>query len=63
MGLASLCRMPEFIYVMSRARKAHGDKVILDEGVTGSGAGQGVVPYLPLNELRRPTTQPTTEGN
>ena len=21
--------MPEFIYVMSRARKAHGDKVIL----------------------------------
>ena len=27
------------------------DKVILDEGV--SGAGQGVVPYLPLNELRR----------
>ncbi|MCP3969243.1 MAG: FtsH protease activity modulator HflK [Rhodobacteraceae bacterium] len=27
------------------------DKIILDEGVTG--AGQGVVPYLPLNELRR----------
>src|SRR5215207_6452558 len=37
--------MPEFIYVMSRARKAHGDKVILDE-VTLSffpGAKIGVV--------------------
>ena len=45
MGLASLCRMPEFIYVMSRARKAHGDKVILDD-VTLSflpGAKIGVV--------------------
>lgn len=29
------------------------DKIILDEGLSGSGAGQGVVPYLPLNELRR----------
>lgn len=29
------------------------DKVILDDN--GSGGGQGVVPYLPLNELRRPT--------
>lgn len=29
------------------------DKVILDEGIGGGGAGQGVVPYLPLNELRR----------
>ncbi len=29
------------------------DKIILDESVSGSGAGQGVVPYLPLNELRR----------
>ncbi|MCG6903147.1 MAG: FtsH protease activity modulator HflK [Rhodobacter sp.] len=27
------------------------DKIILDEGI--GGAGQGVVPYLPLNELRR----------
>lgn len=27
------------------------DKIILDEGA--GGAGQGVVPYLPLNELRR----------
>lgn len=29
------------------------DKIILDESVAGSGSGQGVVPYLPLNELRR----------
>jgi len=28
------------------------DKIILDSDATG-GAGQGVVPYLPLNELRR----------
>jgi membrane protease subunit HflK len=35
------------------------DKIILDEGVEGGGAN-GVVPYLPLNELRRGTT--TTGG-
>ena len=30
------------------------DKIIIDESMTGgSGGGQGVVPYLPLNELRR----------
>ena len=30
------------------------DKIIVDSGVTGGGGGgQGVVPYLPLNELRR----------
>ena len=29
------------------------DKVILDNQVGGQGQGQGVVPYLPLNELRR----------
>src|SRR6476661_11239138 len=41
----SLAPMPEFIYVMSKARKAHGDKVILDD-VTISfypGATIGVV--------------------
>ena len=32
------------------------DKIILDEGAGGAG-GQGVVPYLPLNELRRSTPQ------
>lgn len=30
------------------------DKIIIDEGV---GGGQGVVPYLPLNELRKSGTQ------
>ncbi len=35
------------------------DKIILDEGVS-SGSGQGVVPYLPLNELRR---APAAGGN
>ena len=47
--------MPEFIYVFSRARKAHGDKVILDDvtlsflpgakiGVVGpNGAGKSTV--------------------
>ncbi len=29
------------------------DKIILDETATGGGGGTGVVPYLPLNELRR----------
>jgi membrane protease subunit HflK len=32
------------------------DKIIIDENVGGSG-GQGVVPYLPLNELRRGETK------
>lgn len=31
------------------------DKIILESEATGGGGGQGVVPYLPLNELRRPT--------
>ena len=31
------------------------DKIILDENSEGGGAN-GVVPYLPLNELRRPAT-------
>ena len=35
------------------------DKIILDEN--GNGGGQGVVPYLPLNELRR--NAPQTGGN
>ncbi|TCM84966.1 FtsH protease activity modulator HflK [Rhodovulum steppense] len=32
------------------------DKTILDPAVLGGDGGQGVVPYLPLNELRRSTT-------
>ncbi|MEM6439235.1 MAG: FtsH protease activity modulator HflK [Pseudomonadota bacterium] len=31
------------------------DKIIIDQGVAEGGGGQGVVPYLPLNELRRGT--------
>ena len=29
------------------------DKIIVDGGISGDGAGGGVVPYLPLNELRK----------
>ncbi|MEL6644432.1 MAG: FtsH protease activity modulator HflK [Pseudomonadota bacterium] len=38
------------------------DKIILDENSGGSG-GQGVVPYLPLNELRRPAATTAQQGN
>jgi membrane protease subunit HflK len=31
------------------------DKTILDQSIVGTGEGSGVVPYLPLNELRRNT--------
>ena len=37
------------------------DKIILDENAGGS--GQGVVPYLPLNELRRSQPAVTAQGN
>ena len=38
------------------------NKVILD-GVSGGEAGQGVVPFLPLNELgRMAAPQATTQG-
>jgi membrane protease subunit HflK len=33
------------------------DKTILDSSIVGGEGGQGVVPYLPLNELRRPVAQ------
>ncbi|KGM88145.1 protease FtsH subunit HflK [Roseovarius mucosus DSM 17069] len=36
------------------------DKTILDNSIIGSEGGNGVVPYLPLNELRRNTTD---QGN
>lgn len=36
------------------------DKTILDNSIVGSEGGSGIVPYLPLNELRR---NPTNEGN
>lgn len=35
------------------------DKIIIDEGIGGDG-GSGVVPYLPLNELRRSNTTTNT---
>ena len=38
------------------------DKIILDENGDGAG-GQGVVPYLPLNELRRNTNASSTGGS
>ncbi|HKL45999.1 MAG TPA: FtsH protease activity modulator HflK [Roseovarius sp.] len=37
------------------------DKTILDQSIVGTGEGSGVVPYLPLNELRRNSA--TNEGN
>ncbi len=40
------------------------DKTILDSSLVGGEGQQGVVPYLPLNELRRPATAAaTTQGN
>ncbi|MFQ6549851.1 FtsH protease activity modulator HflK [Aestuariibius sp. 2305UL40-4] len=44
------------------------DKIILDEAAAGGAGGQGVVPYLPLNELRRSgaaatTTAPSAGGS
>ena len=50
------------LYLETMERVLGGvDKTILDEGLTGSGSGGGVVPYLPLNELNR--NRNTTEGN
>ena len=37
------------------------DKTILDNSIVGGEGGQGVVPYLPLNELRR--NAPAAQGN
>ncbi|MEM8870847.1 MAG: FtsH protease activity modulator HflK [Pseudomonadota bacterium] len=46
------------LYLETMERVLGGvDKIIIDEGVGGSGnGGQGVVPYLPLNELQRNRT-------
>ncbi|HUF87024.1 MAG TPA: FtsH protease activity modulator HflK [Thermohalobaculum sp.] len=38
------------------------DKVIIDEAMNGQGGGQGVVPYLPLTELRRSRDETQTPG-
>ena len=47
------------LYIETLERVLGGvDKIVIDESVSGSG-GNGVVPYLPLNELRR---QPQSGG-
>jgi len=38
------------------------DKVLLDEAAAGGAGGSGVVPYLPLNELRRSGTGSTSSA-
>jgi membrane protease subunit HflK len=50
----------ERIFLETMERVLGGmDKVIIDQG----SQGQGVVPYLPLNELqRRPAAQPSQQG-
>ena len=48
------------LYLETMERVLSGvDKIIIDEGAQG---GQGVVPYLPLNELRRSAPSTTTSG-
>lgn len=37
------------------------DKVLIDESMNGANGGQGVVPYLPLTELRRQRTETQPE--
>ena len=39
------------------------DKTILDQSIVGTGEGSNVVPYLPLNELRRNSTNSDTTSN
>lgn len=52
----------ERIYLETMERVLGGaDKLVLDQGASGS--GQGVVPYLPLNEIgRRPATAAPQQG-
>lgn len=38
------------------------DKVLIDSGINGQAQGQGVVPYLPLTELRRNQGGAATQG-
>ena len=49
------------LYIETMERVLGGiDKTILDNSIVGTEGGSNVVPYLPLNELRRNTT---SEGN
>ncbi|NNU80255.1 FtsH protease activity modulator HflK [Halovulum dunhuangense] len=42
------------LYIETMERVFGGvDKVIIDQALAGGAGGQGIVPYLPLNELRR----------
>jgi membrane protease subunit HflK len=64
--LAEYAKAPEVTrkrLYLERMEQVFGDidKMILDPSVTGSEGGSGVVPYLPLNELRRDGT--TNQGN
>ncbi len=49
------------LYIETLERVLSGvDKIIIDENASGS---QGVVPYLPLNELKKSTVKSGTTGN
>ncbi|MDA3859505.1 MAG: HflK protein, partial [Roseovarius sp.] len=51
------------LYLETMERVLGGiDKTILDSSIVGSDGGNNVVPYLPLNELRR-NTSTTGQGN
>jgi len=39
------------------------DKIVIDESFAGQDGGSGIVPYLPLNELRRGSTSSSATGN
>ncbi|MGM0585998.1 MAG: FtsH protease activity modulator HflK [Pseudomonadota bacterium] len=42
------------LYIETMERVLGGvDKIVIGDGVTGGAGGQGVLPYLPLNELRK----------
>lgn len=55
---ADVTRKRLYLETMERVL-ADVDKIIIDEGAQG---GQGVVPYLPLNELRRSSPSNTATG-
>ncbi|HHS94405.1 MAG TPA: FtsH protease activity modulator HflK [Rhodobacterales bacterium] len=51
------------LYLETMQRVLGGvDKVIIDDGVGGGAGGSGVVPYLPLTELRRSGASTTNTG-
>ena len=49
----------ERLYIETMARVLGGvDKIVLDSAIAGGEGGQGVVPFLPLDQLMRSTTGP-----